>query len=293
MTATAAGQGARNTSYNNGFAIAQGAAYDGYLWARSATAQTLTVGVQSVDGAPVTGATTLTVPATDTWTKIPFTLTGATTTDAGRLSVTAGQAGTVLLDMVSLMPADRWVGASGRTSVLRKDLAEEIAAMDPGFVRFPGGCVTNVGTFRSYEESGFTDRRRTYQWKETVGPVEERPTNYNFWGYNQSYGLGYLEYFEFAEDLGAEALPVVSVGANGCGSRVPELTDRTSALFQRWVDDTVDIIRVRQRRRLHRVGAPSASRWVTPRRSAWSTSGWATRRTPRRSRPTSRPSATR
>ena len=94
--------------------------------------------------------------------------------------------------------------------------------------------------FKSYEESGFVDRQRTYQWKETIGPVEERPTNKNFWGYNQSYGIGYLEYFELAEDLGAEPLPVVSVGANGCGSSIAEMHD--PALIQRWVDDTVDLI---------------------------------------------------
>ncbi len=124
--------------------------------------------------------------------------------------------------------------------MLRKDLAEKIDALDPQFLRFPGGCVTNVGTFRTYEESGFTDRRRTYQWKETIGPVEERATNWNFWGYNQSYGIGYLEYFLLAEDLGATPLPVVSVGANGCGSTIPEMTD--PAQIQRWVDDTVDLI---------------------------------------------------
>jgi len=100
--------------------------------------------------------------------------------------------------------------------------------------------VTNVGTFDSYVASDGADRRRTYQWKETIGPVEERPTNWNFWGYNQSYGIGYLEYLKWAEDLGATPLPVVSVGANGCGSSIPELTD--DERVARWVDDTVDLI---------------------------------------------------
>ena len=100
--------------------------------------------------------------------------------------------------------------------------------------------MTNVGTFRTYEESGYTDRRRTYQWKETIGPVEERATNWNFWGYNQSYGIGYLEYMELAEDLGAIPLPVLSVGANGCGSTIPEMTD--PAQIDRWVQDTLDLI---------------------------------------------------
>ncbi|PUA80172.1 alpha-L-arabinofuranosidase C-terminal domain-containing protein [Nocardioides currus] len=241
LTAAAAGDGVRNTGFNNGFAVKAGAAYDGYLWARSTTAQQLTVRLENAAGDATLGAATVALDGSDTWRKYPFTLNPGTTTDAARLVVLAGAPSVVGLDMVSLMPADRWVGPVNGKSVLRKDLGEKIAAMDPGFLRFPGGCVTNVGTFRTYEESGYTDRRRTYQWKETIGPVEERPANWNFWGYNQSYGIGYLEYFELAEDLGAEPLPVVSVGANGCGGAgIPEMHD--PALIDRWVDDTVDLI---------------------------------------------------
>ena len=112
--------------------------------------------------------------------------------------------------------------------------------MNPQFLRFPGGCVTNAGTFDTYLESNGKDRRRTYQWKETIGPVEERATNWNFWGYNQSYGIGYYEYFTFAEDLGATPLPVLSVGANGCGSTIPEMKD--DVRIQRWVQDTLDLV---------------------------------------------------
>jgi alpha-L-arabinofuranosidase/regulation of enolase protein 1 (concanavalin A-like superfamily) len=241
LVAPTAGGGVRNLGWNAGVAIEQGATYEGYLWARTTTPQTMTVQVQDDAGASL-GAATVAVDGSDQWKQYPFTITATTTTDAGRLAVLAGAPGTVSLDMVSLMPTDRWVGPVNGTSVLRKDLAEKIAAMSPKFLRFPGGCVTNVGTFRSYEESGGTDRQRTYQWKETIGPVEERPTNKNFWGYNQSYGIGYLEYFELAEDLGAEPLPVVSVGANGCGSTIPELTDANPQLLQRWIDDTVDLV---------------------------------------------------
>ena len=241
LTAAAAGDGVRNTGWNNGFAMKAGATYDGYLWARSTTAQQLTVRVESAAGDATLASATVALDGSDAWRKYPFTLTASTTSDAGRLAVLAGAPSVVGLDMVSVMPSDRWVGPVNGKSVLRKDLAEKIAAMNPGFLRFPGGCVTNVGTFRTYEESGYTDRRRTYQWKETIGPVEERPTNWNFWGYNQSYGIGYLEYLELAEDLGAEPLPVVSVGANGCGGAgIPEMHD--PALIARWVDDTVDLI---------------------------------------------------
>lgn len=241
LTAAAPGDGVRNTGYNNGFALKAGATYEGYVWARSSTAQELTVRLENAAGDATVASAPVALDGTDTWRKHPFTLTATSTTDAARLVVLAGAASVVRLDMVSLMPTDRWVGPVNGTSVLRKDLMDKVAAMDPGFLRFPGGCVTNVGTFRTYEESGFTDRRRTYQWKETIGPVEERPANWNFWGYNQSYGIGYLEYFEMAEDLGAEPLPVVSVGANGCGGAgIPEMHD--PELIDRWVDDTVDLI---------------------------------------------------
>ncbi len=241
LTAAAAGDGVRNIGYNNGFAVKAGATYEGYLWARSTTAQALTVRLENAAGDAAVATTTVALDGSDTWKKYPFTLSPGTTTDAARLAVLAGAPSVIGLDMVSVMPTDRWVGPVNGKSVLRKDLAEKIEAMNPGFLRFPGGCVTNVGTFRTYEESGYTDRRRTYQWKETIGPVEERPANWNFWGYNQTYGIGYLEYFELAEDLGAEPLPVVSVGANGCGGAgIPEMHD--PELIDRWVDDTVDLI---------------------------------------------------
>jgi len=240
LTTTAAGAGVRNAGYNTGLFVEEGESYDFSVWARSATAQTVTVRVEDAAGTTAYATGQVAVDGSNAWKKYDVTLTATGTTNAGRLALLSGAAGTLALDQVSLFPQDTWVGPVNGKSVLRKDLAEKIDALDPQFLRFPGGCVTNVGTFRSYEESGFTDRRRTYQWKETIGPVEERATNWNFWGYNQSYGIGYLEYFLFAEDLGATPLPVVSVGANGCGSTIPEMKD--PAQIQRWVDDTVDLI---------------------------------------------------
>lgn len=239
LQAAAAGDGIRNAGFD-GVAVRQGDKYEASVWVRTTTPQTLTFRVENADGTGVLASGTVEVAGDDAWQQYAVELTATATTNAGRVVVLAGEPSILALDMVSLMPQDTWVGPVNGRSVLRKDLAERIAAMDPGFVRFPGGCVTNVGTFRSYEESGYTDRQRTYQWKETIGPVEERPTNKNFWGYNQTYGIGYLEYFELAEDLGAEPLPVLSVGANGCGSRIPEMHD--PALIDRWVQDTLDLI---------------------------------------------------
>ena len=240
VNASAPGAGIRNTSWNNGIALKAGGKHDFSVWVRTAVAQDLTVALTDPTGGTTYASAKIPVTGDDTWREYTVTLTPNATTDAGRLALTTGAAGIVNLDMVSLFPQDTWVGPVNGRSVLRKDLAELVEELDPQFLRFPGGCVTNVGTFRTYEESGFVDRQRTYQWKETIGAVEERPTNKNFWGYNQTYGLGYLEYFEWAEDLGAEPLPVVSVGANGCGSTIPEMHD--PQLIDRWVQDTLDLI---------------------------------------------------
>jgi alpha-L-arabinofuranosidase len=234
------GVGVRNASYNEGFAIEEGEKYDFSVFARSDRRQQVRVSLESPDGGTTYASTTVWVNGEDLWKKHTAKLTARGTANDARLVVTSGAAGTLRLDMVSLFPRDTWVGPVNGRSDLRKDLAEKVAELDPSFLRFPGGCVTNVGTFDTYVESDGADRRRTYQWKETIGPVEERPTNWNFWGYNQTYGLGYLEYFEFAEDLGATPLPVLSVGANGCGSRIPEMTD--DVRIDRWVQDTVDLI---------------------------------------------------
>ncbi|MGI5189306.1 alpha-L-arabinofuranosidase C-terminal domain-containing protein [Promicromonospora sp. CA-289599] len=234
------GVGVRNASYNEGFAIEKRKKYDFSVFARAERKQRLTVSLESPDGAKTYGSTTINVNGKNRWKKHTAKLTATGTANDARLVVTGGAAGTLRLDMVSLFPRDTWDGPVNGRSPLRADLAQKVADLEPSFLRFPGGCVTNVGTFDTYLESDGADRRRTYQWKETIGPVEERPTNWNFWGYNQTYGLGYLEYFEFAEDLGASPLPVLSVGANGCGSNIPEMTD--DVRIDRWVQDTVDLI---------------------------------------------------
>jgi alpha-L-arabinofuranosidase len=222
--------GVSNAGYNRGLPLKAGKRYDLSLWARRAQDGPLTVTVE--DGPTVLGTATLQVKAGG-WAKYTASFEASGTTDAGRLIVQA-PAGRTDLDMVSLFPRDTF---KGRKNGMRADLAKMIADLKPRFLRFPGGCVTNVGTYDPYSDK--QDRRRIYQWKETIGPVEERPTNFNFWGYNQSYGIGYYEYFQFAEDIGAEALPVLSVGVNGCNENRP-LTDE--AKLARWVQDTLDLI---------------------------------------------------
>ena len=116
--------------------------------------------------------------------------------------------GTVDLEHVSLFPVDTWMG---HENGMRKDLVQALYDMRPGVFRFPGGCIV--------EGSNLETR---YQWKNTVGPVENRPLNKNRWestfinryypDYFQSYGLGFYEYFLLSEEIGAEPLPVLNVG---------------------------------------------------------------------------------
>ncbi|MEU9468639.1 alpha-L-arabinofuranosidase C-terminal domain-containing protein [Streptomyces avermitilis] len=218
-----------NSGYNTGIAVESGAVYDFSVWARADQAEALGVTLHDADG-DLARARRVTVRGG--WAKYTARFTAARTSTTGRLTVAAD--GPVALDMVSLMPRDTYKGHG-----LRKDLAEKIAALRPGFVRFPGGCLVNTGSMKGYDEASGYERKRSYQWKDTIGPVEQRATNANFWGYNQSYGLGYYEYFQFAEDTGAMPLPVVPALVTGCGQNKAVDDD---ALLERHIQDTLDLI---------------------------------------------------
>ncbi|MFF3342643.1 alpha-L-arabinofuranosidase C-terminal domain-containing protein [Streptomyces flavidovirens] len=227
--------GVANSGYNAGIAVRAGEKYDFSVWARTDRTRGTPLSVELRDGETQLARPLRVTARGDRWTKYSGTLTARATSGAGRLAVTAGGSGTVRLDMVSLFPRDTY---KGRPNGLRKDLAEKIAALKPGFLRFPGGCLVNTGSHEAYEAPDF-ERKRSYQWKDTVGPVEQRPVNANFWGYNQTYGLGYYEYFQYAEDIGAMALPVVPALVTGCGQN--KATDDPD-LLRRHIQDTLDLI---------------------------------------------------
>lgn len=132
------------------------------------------------------------------WMEVTGRLRSRVATSAGSLVVALEGEGAVAVAFVSLIPAETF----GRTANgLRADLAQSIAHLQPRFVRFPGGCVAHgLGL------------QNVYRWKATLGPVEERQPTFNLWGYHQSMGLGYFEYFQFCEQIGATALPVVAAG---------------------------------------------------------------------------------
>ncbi|EKX63626.1 alpha-L-arabinofuranosidase C-terminal domain-containing protein [Streptomyces ipomoeae] len=226
-----AGSAVTNAGYNTGIRVEEGKKYDFSVWARTENGTTLTVTLKDADG---TLAEARQVAVKGGWAKYRATFIATRTSSNGRLAVASSEA--AALDEVSLFPRDTY---KGRKNGLRKDLAEKIAALHPGFVRFPGGCLVNTGSMKDYSEASNWERKRSFQWKDTIGPVEQRATNANFWGYNQSYGLGYYEYFQFSEDIGAMPLPVVPALVTGCGQN--KATD-DEALLQRHIQDTLDLI---------------------------------------------------
>lgn len=141
------------------------------------------------------------------WKKYEMTMKSNRTDGKCRLRIYLASDGGVDLEHVSLFPADTW---KGHANGLRKDLAQALAELHPGILRFPGGCIVEGHTL---------DTR--YQWKKTVGPIENRPLNENRWqhtrgrlspDYFQSGGLGFFEFFQFSEEIGAEPLPILSCG---------------------------------------------------------------------------------
>jgi alpha-L-arabinofuranosidase len=131
-----------------------------------------------------------------------------------RLIVIPLKKGSSAVDMISLFPEDTF---HGHKNGLRKDLAQTIADLHPKFVRFPGGCMSHGDGLDNI-----------YHWNHTVGALQDRVPDFNIWGYHQTRGLGFYEYFQFCEDIGAEPLPVLAAGvpcqnsacnANGFGGQ--------------------------------------------------------------------------
>lgn len=147
------------------------------------------------------GRTEFSVNLTDEWQKYTLQLKATSSNTKGWLAIRALQHMVIYLDVVSLMPPTY----KDRPNGCRRDLAEMLSELHPTFVRFPGGCYIE-GTWRD----GQTNR---FEWKKTIGPIEERPGHWNVnWGYRVSDGLGLHELLQLTEDLGAEPLFVSNIG---------------------------------------------------------------------------------
>lgn len=142
------------------------------------------------------------------WGQLTGTLTATRDVAKARLAIAPQRKGKVWLDFVSLFPSKTW---KGQVIGLRPDLAQMIADLKPKFVRFPGGCNVDCGTIET-----------SFNWKETVGPLEKRKEKFGPWMYRRTYGMGVYEYLQFCEDLEAEPLWVGFAGQT-CIHRQPEL----------------------------------------------------------------------
>ncbi|WDF61799.1 alpha-L-arabinofuranosidase C-terminal domain-containing protein [Flavobacterium sp. KACC 22758] len=182
----------------------------------------------------VIGETSI-VPKSEQWTNYTSQFTAAQTEAKAKLKITFEGNGTIDLDMVSLFPEDTW---KNRKNGLRKDLVQLLYDVKPGFLRFPGGCIVEGRTL--------SDR---YQWKKSVGNIEERKTMMNRWNvefnhkqtpdYFQSFGLGFFEYFQLSEDIGAEPLPILSCGM-ACQYNTGELAPMDE--LDPYIQDALDLI---------------------------------------------------
>ena len=188
------------------------------------------------------------------WTKYEAVLTSAEDCKNAVLQILVLNTGDLDIDQVSLMPQDTYKGHG-----LRKDLAQALADLKPRFMRFPGGCVVHGGG------DGFWD---TYRWKNTIGPRQERKGLKNTWGYHQSMGLGYYEYFQFCEDLGMQPVPILPCGVscqgtNGGWSMWPTQAQDVVPMSEmdEWVQDALDLIEWAN-------GDPATSKWAKMRADA-------------------------
>lgn len=173
-------------------------AYMGRMWGDGDNSKPMpvTLHLETHDG-EVLADTTIEILGR-TWTQFSATFGVSRTVNDARLVLLAHKKGAICLDMISLFPEKTF---RNRPNGLRVDLAQAIADIEPKFIRFPGGCLVHGVGIHNY-----------YDWKHSVGPVEQRRSGRNLWGYHQTRGFGYFEFFQFCEDIGAKPLPVVTAG---------------------------------------------------------------------------------
>ena len=198
---------AADTLYNEGWdgmALKAGEKYDFSMYVKPSSAKSFVVAL--VDGNRVLARERIEAKGKE-WVKYSATLTASASASAAKLMLVAEGKKSALVDMISLFPQKTF---KGRKNGLRADLAQTIADLQPKFVRFPGGCMSHGDGLDNI-----------YRWKHTVGPLQDRTPDRNIWNYHQTRGLGFYEYFQFCEDIGAEPLPVLAAGVP-CQNSAPD-----------------------------------------------------------------------
>lgn len=211
LRATNKGTGGKYGFSNEGFrgmGVRAGESYDFSVWAKQAGNQVLSLRIELQNPAgEVLGKASLNILG-KSWVHQKANITVSATEPKAKLFIWLEGKGAVDMDMVSLFPQKTW---KGRPGGLRADLVQLLADMKPGFLRFPGGCIVEGRELAT-----------RYQWKKTIGKLEDREMIVNRWNtefahrptpdYFQTFGLGFFEYFQLAEDIGAEPLPILNCG---------------------------------------------------------------------------------
>ena len=241
-----------------GIGVKANAEYRFSVWARVPDGGKAKIWIDLVENATMTddqkiGNAGLDISGKE-WKKYTVTLKAKKTLDKAHLRVWGDSKVTTDLEHVSLFPVDTY---KGHENGMRKDLAESLEQLKPGVFRFPGGCIVEG-----------TDLATRYQWKNSVGPVENRPLNENRWHYTfthryfpdyfQSYGLGFYEYFLLSEEIGAEPLPVLNVGMSCQFQNGIEHEDEVHVpldQLQPYIDDCIDLIDFAN-------GDPATNQWA-------------------------------
>jgi alpha-N-arabinofuranosidase len=218
-----------------GMGIREGEEYNFTIMARQAAPANLKLSIElHGDNNAVIGQAVLS-PTGKEWNRYSVKFKATATVQKAQLYVWLSGTGTIDLDMISLFPEHTW---KNRPGGLRADLVQKLADLKPGFLRFPGGCIV--------EGRDLTNR---YQWKKSIGDIDIRENIINRWNmefkhrltpdYYQTFGLGFMEYFMTAEDIGASPLPILN-----CGMACEYNTGEVAAMDQlgSYVQDALDLV---------------------------------------------------
>ncbi|WP_121808887.1 alpha-L-arabinofuranosidase C-terminal domain-containing protein [Mucilaginibacter kameinonensis] len=235
ITSDAGFYGFSNEGFRGGMGVKEGEEYSFSVIAKQEGDTYVKLNIElHGDNGDIIGKAEL-MPTDKEWNRYSVKFKSSATTPKAQLYVWMSGKGVIDLDMISLFPEHTW---KNRPGGLRADLVQRLADLKPGFLRFPGGCIVEG-----------RELNNRYQWKKTIGPVDKRENIINRWNtefkhrpapdYYQTFGLGFMEYFMTAEDIGASPLPILNCGM-ACEFNTGELVPLDK--LDPYVQDALDLI---------------------------------------------------